>query len=550
MTAPTRVLLTGSRPPRSLGRSLDQAFQVELSPEIPAEPGSWRVILAAGPQRPLGPERAQAVARFLRAGGGLVTLGTALADLTQEPSLAGLLGAVPADLSPVTELVVSPVAGHPLTARLDPEIRITDRVHLGLRPPPPATVLLTLSWHYSQRPVGFVQPVGEGRHVHFELGGRLEAMASPWLRQLAHRAVRHAAGPAVVPSIGVGLLGYGAIGREHAASVSEVEGLELRAVCDRDEERRQDASRQFGVSAWPELDQLLGDPQVGLVVVGVPPSAHAQAVLQSLAAGKHVVCEKPFALTGAESDRMIEEATRRGRVLTVYQSRRWDPDFVALHSAVAAGEIGEPFYMESFIGGYSHPCGYWHSHEPVSGGTIFDWGSHYFDWVLLTFPGQVARVSATAHKRVWHDVTNADQVRVDLSFEDGAQATFLQSDIAAALKPKWYLLGTRGALVGDWRLESVTSRAWTGDLIEERLQPAESPAVVRVLRPDGEGASHEETLALPRRVKDGFYRNLADHLLEGEPLAVRPEEARRTVALMEAAQESVAAGGEPVRVRI
>src|SRR5260370_9670514 len=107
--------------------------------------------------------------------------------------------------------------------------------------------------------------------------------------------------------------------------------------------------------------------------------------------------------------------------------------------------------MESCIGGYSHPCDFWHRHEPISGGMIYDWGSHYFDWILQLFPDSVRTISAHAHKRVWHDVTNSDQVRVDLTFANEAQASFLQSDIAGAMKPKWYVLGTRGAVVGDWR---------------------------------------------------------------------------------------------------
>ena len=108
--------------------------------------------------------------------------------------------------------------------------------------------------------------------------------------------------------------------------------------------------------------------------------------------------------------------------------------------------------MEAFIGGFSHPCSYWHSHEPISGGTIYDWGSHYFDWLLQLFPSQVTTVSAVAQKRVWHDVSNADQVRVDLTFAGGEQATFLQSDVAAALKPKWYLVGTEyPASAEEWR---------------------------------------------------------------------------------------------------
>jgi scyllo-inositol 2-dehydrogenase (NADP+) len=280
----------------------------------------------------------------------------------------------------------------------------------------------------------------------------------------------------------------------------------------------------------------------------VPPAMHSQAVLECLEAGKHVVCEKPFALRLEEVDRMLSAGRQAGRTLTVYQSRRWDPDFVALRRAVASGAIGDPFYMEAFIGGFGHPCSYWHSHEPISGGTIYDWGSHYFDWLLQLFGDRVRSVSALSHKRVWHDVTNADQVRVDLTFAGGQQASFLQSDVAAALKPKWYLLGTGGAAVGDWRQEAVRTRAWTGDLVEERLQPSEAPSVVSLHRPNGEGGVDVEVLALSPREQDGFYRNLADHLLLGEPLAVLPEEAGRNVAVMEAAARSIAAGGRPIEL--
>ena len=144
-------------------------------------------------------------------------------------------------------------------------------------------------------------------------------------------------------------------------------------------------------------------------------------------------------------------------------------------------------------------------------------------------------VAANAHKRVWHDVTNSDQVRVDLTFANGAQATFLQSDVASAMKPKWYLLGTRGAIVGEWLDEPV---------------PADFPARVKVFRPAEGGGSHEETLALGPRDDHGFYRNLADHLAWDEALAVTTAEARRTVAVMEAAARSIACGGALLEVEV
>jgi scyllo-inositol 2-dehydrogenase (NADP+) len=545
-----RILLHGPGT-SSLRAPLSAIGRLEVraaEPSEPLRPEDASVVVASSDQ-PLTDGELEALRVHLRAGGGLVALGGTLAAWVRRPGFGErvLAGWRPGQPGLEAELRVRPTAA--LGPRLDEELLLTDRLPLDEPPPDGAEALVTVPWRHGQRVAGFRLRAGAGHLVHLGLGWRPEVRAEPAYQQLVYRCVLAAAGLEAAPPLGVGLYGYGAIGREHATSASEVEGLELRGICDRAPERLADAARRFGVPTHERSADLLADPAVELVVVGVPPALHAQAVLECLRAGKHVICEKPFALHAGEADRLMEASAEAGRLVTVYQSRRWDTDFVAMRDAVAAGAIGHPFYMETFIGGYGHPCSYWHSHEPVSGGMIFDWGSHYFDWVLQVLPGAVVRVAAGAHKRVWHDVTNADQVRVDLTFEGGEQATFLQSDVAAALKPKWYLLGTAGAVVGDWRLSAVTGRAWTGDLVEERLQPAESPARVSVHRPGRGGGVDVTELALPNRVRNGFYRNLADHLLLGEPLAVTAAEARRNVAVMEAAAASAADGGRAVELR-
>ena len=126
-------------------------------------------------------------------------------------------------------------------------------------------------------------------------------------------------------------------------------------------------------------------------------------------------------------------------------------DYLAIKQVLAEGLIGDLFYMETFVGGFSHPCGYWHSEAAVSGGTAYDWGGHYIDWIVSLCRGRIEAVIGTRHKRVWHDVSNADQERVQIRFAGGAEAEFIHSDIAAARKPKWYLLGSRGAIVGNWQ---------------------------------------------------------------------------------------------------
>jgi predicted dehydrogenase len=533
-----RVLLAGREHDyAALARPLIHALERthDLALEITGEPapGSADVMIAAS-DGPVSAAQAEALEAFVSAGGGLVLLHGTLAAWAERPAISRLAGWTPGGRGRETELVVR-TAPHPVTDRLSPEIRLHDELYLSEGPPAGAAVLMRASWQFTEQVVAYERRHGDGRVIYIGLGHGPDAYANPDVQKLAHRAVLLAAGVTPAPPLEVGLLGYGAIARAHATAINSTAGLRVRAVSDLSSARREVAARELGVATHESMDSMLGDPEIGLVVVGTPPSQHADPVVAALHAGKHVVCEKPFAITSREADRMIDAAASSGGVLTVYQSRRWDPDFIALRETVTSGRIGELFYMESFIGGFSHPCDYWHSHEPISGGMIYDWGSHYFDWVLQLFEGAVTSVSAVGHKRVWHDVTNADQVRVDLTFDGGQQATFMQSDIAAAIKPKWYLLGTKGAVVGSWRPDSNP--------------PAELPATVTVSRPAQSGLD-VETLAIGTRDDAGFYRNLADHLAWGEPLAVLPEESRRTVAVMEAATQSIASGGVQLETHI
>lgn len=525
-----------SRVARPLLRALEsmQRFEIGVVTETSElEPGTAKVILAAS-DHPLSPVQASRLAEYVRRGGGLVLLHGTLASWAQNGQLGQVAGWASSGPGPLTELVIRPNPDHPVTARLGSELKVRDELYLSEGPPTDASVLMRASWRFTDQVVAYERQVGEGRFVYIGLGHEPSTFEDERFQKLVSRSLLFASGTTAAPAVGVGLVGYGAVARVHAESINATSGLRLTAVCDLSKERRDQAARELSVRTHARPEQLLEDPDVGLVVVGTPPSVHAAGVIAALDAGKHVVCEKPFAINVEEADRMIDAAAAHDRVLTVYQSRRWDPDYLAMCEVVRSGRIGEPFYMESFIGGFSHPCDFWHSHEPISGGTIYDWGSHYFDWILQLFPQPVRTVSARAHKLVWHDVTNSDQVRVDITFEGGAQASFLQSDIAAAMKPKWYLLGSSGALVAEWRAETV---------------PADFPARIRVFRP-AEAGSHEELLALSPRDDNGFYRNLADHLAWGEPLAVTPEQARRTVAVMEAATRSIARGGALLEVDI
>jgi len=538
---PVVALLAGTRHDylhmaRPLLKALEAThhFAIDVVTDGEVLPLRGAKVLLAASDHALQPGQALQLTDFVRAGGGVVLLHGTLAAWGESGDMSELARWTPSGPGPLTQLVVRPDPSHPLTSRLGSELKVHDELYFSEGPPAEASVLLRASWRFTEQVVAYERRVGDGHFVQLGLGHGPSTYELEGFQKLAQRTLMFAAGRTAAPSVGAGLIGYGAIAQAHAASIVATPGLSLAAVCDVSEERRGLAAREWSVRTHARIEDLLDDGAVGLVVVGTPPSIHADSVMAALRAGKHVVCEKPFALRVEEVDRMIDAAAARDLVLTVFQSRRWDPDYLALREVVRSGRIGEAFYMESFIGGHDHPCDFWHSHEPISGGTIYDWGSHYFDWILQLFTDPVRTVSAHAHKLVWHDVTNSDQVRVDLTFAGGAQASFLQSDIAAAPKPKWYLLGTKGAVVAEWQAEDV---------------PADFPARVKVFRPADSG-THEELLALAPRDDHGFYRNLADHLAWDEALAVTAEQARRTVAVMEAASHSIARGGAQIEVDI
>jgi predicted dehydrogenase len=251
-----------------------------------------------------------------------------------------------------------------------------------------------------------------------------------------------------------------------------------------------------------------------LVVNILPHNLHAPTTLQCLEAGKHVVLEKPFCITVEEANAMINKAREKKLMLSLFHNRRWDGDYLTIRDLLNRGLIGEVFHIECGQAGYGHPGFWWRSDKAISGGVMYDWGAHFLDWILNLNPATITQVTGNFQKRVWNAVTNEDFGQAYIRFENGVTADYITSTISASGRPKWRINGTKGSIESNWG--DITLVSFVNGIRQE--------SVVKVTLP-GYGSTE-------------YYRNVADHLLLGEELSVKPEQARRVIGVIDAAQRS------------
>ncbi|GAA2331404.1 Gfo/Idh/MocA family oxidoreductase [Dactylosporangium salmoneum] len=347
----------------------------------------------------------------------------------------------------------------------------------------------------------------------------------------------------------VGLVGYGLAGSAfHAPLISSTPGLRLAAIVTADPGRRASAAEAYPDARLVErAEQLWAAPdELDAVVIASPNRTHVPLARAALEAGLPVVVDKPLTRTAAEGAELAALAAERGLLLTVYQNRRWDGDFLTARKLAGNGDLGRVLRFESRYERWRPvPKGGWReSGDPDEvGGLLYDLGSHLVDQALQLL-GPATEVYAEVLTRR-AGLTVDDDVFVALRHEGEARSHLWMSALAAAPGPRLRVLGDRGAYV-KYGLDVQEDALRAGRRPTEPGWGEEDPAQYGVLT-DYDGG--QRTVPTEPGAYQDFYAGLAAALRDGGPAPVDPAGPIAALRVLEAARES-AERGEIVRLSI
>lgn len=331
-----------------------------------------------------------------------------------------------------------------------------------------------------------------------------------------------------VRQVSVGLAGYGISGSIfHAPLIQSVEQLRLAAVAT---SRREQVERELpGVRIVSGFRDLCEDPAIELIVVATPTATHFEIAQAALQAGKHVVVDKPFATTVEEADSLIALASARRRVLSVFQNRRWDSDYLTVRKCISEGRLGTIYAYEAHFDRFRPRLkGGWREEAGPGSGTLYDLGAHLIDQALQLF-GLPETIMADVFRQREH-ATADDYFHLILGY--GVRRVILHSSmIVRDPGPRFAVHGDLGSFL-KYGIDPQE------DALREGKRPHDPDWGTDPADPPGILTSADGThgiVATERGAWQTFYEGIAAAILEGAPVPIRPTEARDGLRIIEAA---------------
>ena len=338
-----------------------------------------------------------------------------------------------------------------------------------------------------------------------------------------------------VAPVRAAVIGLGRIGWDHhAKTIISHPGFELSAVCDIDAKRTEEAHILSVCAQYQSVPDLVADPNVELVIVASQSIDHEPMTLKALEAGKHVLCEKPAALSSKGVQRMIDAANQSGVKFTVHHNYRVAGEFLYIRETIASGILGEVVRVKRRNVGFGRRND-WQVLKKYGGGMTGNWGIHLVDQCLCLADSPIRDVWGDV-KQVFNPGDAEDDIKAIVRLESGLTLDIDMSSVNAAPEPSWVIMGSTGTLWiigGECHLQFFDPKELPSIEVNDGTQavgrrygvvsdaPTEIPWQRRTEKPN------------PTGTYPSFYDNLLSAIRYGAELIVTPESALQTYQVLD-----------------
>ena len=342
-------------------------------------------------------------------------------------------------------------------------------------------------------------------------------------------------------TINIGLIGFGMAGKTfHSPIIASVAGLKLKMIRETRDENIAAAKALYpDATVVDDVKAIFSDDNIDLVVVASSNTSHASLAKEALLAGKHVLVEKPFTVTTAEADELLDLAKQQNKILTVYQSRRWDSDFKTVKKVLGSGLLGRLVTYEAHYDRYRNEIrpNTWKEEALPGSGLLYDLGSHLIDQALLLFglPKEITADIGTQRQ----NSKIVDNFDLRLHYE-ALKVTLKAGMLVREAGPHFILHGDQGSYIKygmDVQEAALKAGLFPDDVADWGIEPQELWGNLNTTFQDLHVQGKIESEAGNYR---GLYENVYKAILGEAELEVKPEQARNTIRVIELAMQSSA----------
>ncbi len=342
-----------------------------------------------------------------------------------------------------------------------------------------------------------------------------------------------------------GVIGYGFIGRRHVDTLKSFEDSDCVAVCDINPARLKEVKEKYpDMEVYESADEMFAKAGLAGVIISANNNQHKELAIKAARAGKHILMEKPAAMSVAELDEMTREADKAGVTFTVHQQRRFDKDFRCVKECYDKKMVGDVYTIQSSLYGYNGNMHDWHVYKAEGGGMLYDWGVHLIDQILYMVDSRLVSVYADVRNVINKEVD--DYFKILLRFENMVTAeielgTYFLSDRKDWFERHWFVGGNKGSMYTD-KFSPEGKIVRTTKLLEnvkkDQDKSAASYGPTRSFGVPAPGLIVTEEIPRTDYEQRDFFVNYFKALRGEEEFLVKMPEVRRVLAVMEACRKS------------